>query len=28
LMLLICWLATLRLPMGLLTHTPEKEATP
>jgi predicted MFS family arabinose efflux permease len=28
LMLLLCWLATLRLPMGLLTHTPVKEVTP
>jgi hypothetical protein len=28
LMLLLCWLATLRLPMGLLTHTTEKEVTP
>jgi predicted MFS family arabinose efflux permease len=27
LMLAVCWLATLRLPMGLLTHAPAKEVT-
>jgi hypothetical protein len=28
LMLLVCWLATLRLPLGLLTHAPQTESTP
>jgi MFS family permease len=28
LMLAVCWLATLRLPMGLLTHTPTTKVTP
>jgi MFS family permease len=28
LMLAVCWLATLRLPLGLLTHTPTEKATP
>jgi hypothetical protein len=27
-MLLVCWLATLRLPLGLLTHAPQTESTP
>jgi hypothetical protein len=28
LMLAVCWLATLRLPVGLLTHTPTTKGTP
>jgi hypothetical protein len=28
LMLLLCWLATLRLPMGLPSHTPTAQGTP
>jgi predicted MFS family arabinose efflux permease len=28
LMLLVCWLATLRLPLGLLAHAPQTETAP